>query len=200
MTEIEKNMLIQRYVVGRENALIEKYILDGPTALREDIGLDESQWISIFDYLVFNTNMLSVCVKNSAEFFQEQYVKHGTSHLREILNIVEDKYNGVWEMIFDFIGIANEGLYHHVLEHRDRYIVAFRARGGDFIRKVLGIWKDKYEENWAKILDLLLHGVCDGLFSENTYEHGLRKFTQIVNGMRVHRPVEKSEILKQGLV
>jgi hypothetical protein len=200
MSEIEKNMLLARYVVGRENALIEKYISAGPTALREDLGLNEEQWTSIFDHLVFKTNMLDVCVKNSKDFFQEQFIKHGATHLREVLNIVESKYNKVWERIFDFIAVANDALYHHVLEHRDRYIVAFRARGGDFIRKVLGIWKDKYEENWAMILNLLLHGVCDGLFSENTYEHGMRKFTQIVNGMRVHRPVEKSEIARQGLV
>ncbi len=200
MSEVEKNMLIQRYVVGRETNLVNQYIADGPGVMMESLGLTEDQWQVLFDYLVFNEDLLFKCVKQASSFFEDQYIKYGSGHVREILNILEDRYDKVWEYIFDYLAVAKESVYFHVLHNRDRYIVAFKSRGGDFVRRVLGLWKDKYEENWLKILDLLLHGVCDGMFSEQSFEHGLMGFNKIVNSMREHRPVEKSEIGSLGMI
>lgn len=200
MSEVEKNMLIQRYIIGRETDMVNKYIADGPGEMMESLGLNQAQWKVVFDYLVFNEDLLFKCVKQASAFFEEQYIQHGSGHVRELLNIVEEQYDKVWEYIFDHLALAKEAVYMHVMHNRDKYIVAFKARGGDFVRKVLGLWKEKYEENWLKILDLLLHGVCDGLFSEQTFEHGLMGFNRIVNSMREHRPIEKSEIGRLGMV
>lgn len=200
MTAQDKNMLIESFARGRESSLIDLYIADGPTALREDLGLTEKQWRVIFDYLVFNFSLLSKCVASSSEFFLETYIKHGMAHVRDILDVNDFKYDGVWEMVFDFLAISSEGLHQHFVEHRDRYISTFRVRGGDFVRKVLGIWQDKYDEHWAKILDLLLHGFCDEMFDEQTFEQGLCIFNRMINSTRIHRPLAKSEIFRRGLV
>lgn len=200
MTQQDKHMLIERYVIDRENVLIERFIKDGPTAIRENLGLSEQSFRVIFDSLVFDHNLLYKTVTQASEFFVDAYVKHGMSHVRGILDVDDSKYDKIFEIIYDFLALSHEGVYYHVLEHRDRYMMAFRARGGDFVRKVLGLWKDKYDGQWRKILDLLLHSVCDDIFSRSTFDHGLRAFAHLMNGTRVHRPVEKSERFRPGLV
>lgn len=191
----DKKSLIDHLVKGRENLLIEKYIVDGPSKLKKSLKISDKQWKIFFDYLVFEENLLYKCIIANKDFFADIYIKFGSAHVREVLDIQEMKYDIIWEMLFDFIAIANENLYYHVLEHRDRYMTALKARGTDFIRKVLGIWKPKYEENWAKVLDFLLNAVCDAIFSEQTFEHGLKAFSLIMNGTREHRPVYKHGII-----
>lgn len=190
----DHNMLIERYVRGHEAKLIDRYITDGPTALKEELGLSDEQWKVIFDHLVFEQNLLYKTVVQAKDFFLDNYVNHGMAHVREIMDVVDDTYNLPLEIVFDFLAISNDGLYYHVLQNRDRYMIAFRARGGDFVRKVLGIWKEKYEENWAKILDLLLHSVCNDIFDERNFDAGLKAFSSMMNVSRVHRPIEKSEM------
>lgn len=184
-------MILERYARGKENSLVEEYIKDGPTALWLKIGLSEDEWRVVFDYLVFEHNLLYKTVAYSGEFFLGQYIKHGMSHVREILDVTNTKYDVIFEVIVDFLAISKEGLYFHVLEHRDRYMIALRARGGDFVRKVLGIWKEKYDEAWAKILDVLLNACCDAIFSKRTFENGLESFVRLMNVMREHSRICK---------
>lgn len=200
MSVYDKNMLIERYGRGREDALVNLYIQDGPTQLQENLDLTDEEWRVLFDYLVFEHNLLYKAVTHSLDFFLEAYIKHGGVHVRGILDVEEENYDEIWRVCFDFMAISHEGLYYHVLENRERYIIGFKARGGDFVRSVLGIWHPKYEENWLKILDLLLHGVCDGIFSERTFEQGTMAFAYLINGSREHRVIEKSEIVGGGLL
>jgi len=193
----DQNMLIERYARGRESTLVDRYIADGPTVLKEELGVSDEDWRVIFDHLVFGFNLLYKAVVQAQDFFREAYIKHGMAHVREIMDVVDDKYNLPLEVVFDFLAIANDGLYYHVLQNRDRYIIAFKARGGDFIRKVLGVWKEKYEENWSRILDLLLHSVCADVFNETNFEYGLRAFSAMMNVNRMHRPIEKSEMFRE---
>lgn len=195
MNSVSKQLVLARYVAGNEDSLIERYIVDGPSKLREDLGLKVAEWLVVFDYLVFEKNLLYKCITNNMDFFVDIYVKFGAAHVKEVLEIVDDKYSVVWEMLFDFIAISNDSLYFHVMEHRDKYVTALKARGSEFVRKVLGIWKPKYEDNWAKVLDFLLNAVCDAIFSEQTFEHGLRAFSLIMNGTREHRPIYKHGLI-----
>lgn len=190
-----KQLVIERFLKGKESLFVDKYIADGPSKLQKSLKISDKEWQVVFDYLVFEENLLYKCIIANKDFFTDIYIKFGSAHVREVLDIQEMKYDVIWEMLFDFIAIANENLYFHVLEHRDRYMTALKARGTDFVRKVLGIWKPKYEENWAKVLNFLLHAVCDAIFSEQTFDHGLRAFSLIMNGMREHRPVYKHGIL-----
>lgn len=193
----DQNMLLERYVRGREAKLIDRYISDGPTALKEEMELSDEEWKVLFDHLVVEHNLLYKTVVQAKDFFFDNYVKHGMAHVRELMDVVDDSYNLPLEIVFDFLAISNDGLYYHVMQNRDRYMIAFKARGGDFVRKVLGIWKEKYEENWARILDLLLHSVCDDIFDETNFDYGLKAFSAMMNVNRVHRPVEKSEMFRK---
>ena len=193
-------MLIESRARGREVVLIESYILDGPTVARESMGLNDQQWRVIFDYLVFNHGLLFKVVKNNTEFFVDNYINHGMAHVRDILEVNEEKYDLVWMMIFDFLAISSEGLLQHVMHFRERYTTTMKARGGNFVRKVLGIWNERYDEHWAAVLELLLDGVCEEIFTEQTYEHGLRSFVYLMNGTRVQRVIEKSEKVRRDLI
>jgi len=194
-TSENKNLVIERYVVNREKTLIEAYITDGPEKMKEDMGVTNEEWQLVFDHLVFSENLLYKSVMRNSDFFLDEYIKYGMAHVREIFNVSDSRYDRAFEVVFDLLAISNEGLYYHVLQHRDRYTVALKARGTDFVRKVLGVWKEKYEENWGKVLDVLLHATCDAIFSEQTFENGLRSFSMIMNGMREHRPIYKSGII-----
>jgi hypothetical protein len=190
-----KKSLIDRLVKGKEDSLIESYIVDGPSKLRAKIEVSAEEWSVFFDYLVFEENLLYKCVVANSDFFVDIYIKFGSTHVREVLDIEDAKYDVIWEMLFDFIAIANEGLYYHAVEHRDKYMTAMKARGSDFVRKVLGVSKGKYEENWAKVLDFLLNAVCDAIFSESTYEHGLQAFAMMMNGVREQRALNRFGVI-----
>lgn len=196
MNQQDKYLVLERYVRGKEDELIEAYVLDGPMALKMQKGFSEDEWEIVFNYLVFDKGLVFKCIMQNLDFFIEEYVKHGMAHIREIFEIQAPKYDNVAKHIFDFIAIANDALYQHVLHHRDRYMLAMKARGSDFVRKILGVWGDKYNESWEKLLNTLLHAVCDAIFTENTYERGLDTFCKIMNGMREHRALVKHDMSK----
>ncbi len=198
MSQEDKNLLIERYAKSREKALIKSYIKDGPTDLREKLGLTESQWEILFDYLIFNHDLLNQCVRVNRDFFIDGYVRYGMNHVRDILNISSSKYDKYISEIFDYLAIENDALYYHVLQNRDKYLVSFRARGGDFLRTKLLINDLRYNDYWEKILSLFLNDYCDSLLSEKMFEGSLCAFTQMMNVLREHRPVEKSEILRKN--
>ncbi len=200
MSQEDKNLLIESYAKSREKALIKSYINDGPTELRENLGLTEKQWSVLFEYLVFNHDLLRKCVKGNGEFFVDSYIKHGMDYVRDLLSISDKKYDQYALELFDYLAIENDGLYYHALQNREKYLVAFRARGGDFLRTKLLISNARYDDFWEKILNLFLHDYCDSLVSERMFEDSLSAFTQMMNALREHRPVEKSEILRKNQV
>lgn len=187
MTREEKNVLVESFARGREGSLLESYLKDGPESLREKMGLTLEQWTVIFDHLVFQHNLLFKAVSRNSEFFLDNYVKHGLTHVREMLMVTEIKYDLVFEAVFDYLAIASEGLRFHVLHYRERYLQVFNERGGDFLRKVLYIWNEKYEESWAEVLELLLNGVCEEMFNERNFDESLKAFTYLMSGKRVSR-------------
>ena len=92
MSQEEKNLLIERYARAREKELIDSYVLDGPTELRNKLGINTIQWEVIFDYLVFNYNLLTKCINRNGDFFLNAYIKYGMGHIRDLLNISSYKY------------------------------------------------------------------------------------------------------------
>lgn len=195
MNTQDKNMVLERYIRGKEEDIIDSYIAKGPTILKKELEVSDEEWEVIFDHLVFEKNLFYKCVARNTEFFMETYIKFGTAHVRDVLAISDSKYDKVWELVFDYVAIANEGLYLHVVEHRDRYMIAMKARGTDFVRKVLGTWNKKYNESWAKVLNFLLHAACDAIFSETTFERGLKAFSEMMNKSREHRVICEEGIL-----
>lgn len=185
----DKKTLVELYAKGREDNLIEAYNVAGPAALRKAMGLTKGQWVVIFDYLGFEHDLLYKCVAGNIDFFVDLYVKYGMNHVRAVLEIEACRYDSLVEDLFKLIAVANEGLYLNVLQNRKRYLLAFKARGADFLRRILGIADCKFDFAWEKVLDILLNAACDGLFSERTLEHGLMHFAMMANEGREHRRI-----------
>ncbi|MFA6305859.1 MAG: hypothetical protein WC651_03995 [Candidatus Gracilibacteria bacterium] len=191
----DKNLVFERVMKGHEDELVRKYILLGPLKLKQEIALNDEEFAVVFDCLVFEHNLLYKCVVANTDFFLDQYVRYGMAHLRDMLGVLDEKYDGVCEVVFDFLVISNDGLLLHVIEHREKYLDSLHEYGSDFVRKVLGISALKYSENWEKVLDFLLKSVVKNIVSEKTFDQGISAFTMIYSGTREQRPIMKEGIL-----
>lgn len=176
---------------GREDELVKKYITQGPSALKKELKLKEYEWKQVFDYLVFNHDLLYKTVTNSPIFFTDMYVKHGIRHVRDVLDVYWSKYDEVCERVFDFLAIERNGLYFHVMEYRDKYYLALTTRGTEFLKILLGILDEKYEESWFKVLDTMLNANVDAMMSEKAFDIALAKFCKIAEDGRKHRAITK---------
>ncbi len=194
MNNIDKNLILERFARGREANLIERYIVDGPMSMKVEMGVDESEWRVVFDYLVFEHNLLHKLVTANVEFFSDFYVRHGVGGLRELLDIEAGYYNMPFEAVFDFLAIAHDGLKLHILENREKYLLGLKARGVYYLKKILNVDKAKYEESWLMVLEFLLSAACEAMFSERSFENGLQAFSMLVNGTREHRALVKHEL------
>lgn len=188
-------MILERYVHGKVAELISAYIDCGPTKLREDLGLDDSHWIVVFDHLVFDHNLPFKVVMKNVDFFLDLYIKNGFAHVRDVLDILDEKYDVMATLIFDFLAISNDGLEYHVMHHRDKYVAAMWEHDAEFVKKVLYISSAKYEESWAKILDILLHATCDDINDKYAFENALKAFSSMANTMREHRRINEEGLL-----
>ena len=121
-------------------------------------------------------------------------------HVRDLLNICSGKYDHISQKLFHIIAVEQDGLYYHVLENRTKYQLVFRSRGSDYLRTKLLISSSDYDHYWEKILNLFLSDYCYDLLTEKKLEQSLYAFTQVMNSLRVHRPIEKSEILRKSQV
>ncbi|MFC1615592.1 hypothetical protein ACFL21_00480 [Patescibacteria group bacterium] len=187
----DKN-IIEIFVKGRENDLINRYIESGPELLKKEMKVCDSEWETIFDYLVFHHNMVYKCVTANCDFFLDTYIESGMAKIREMLNITDQKYDCFVEQIFEFLAIVNEGLNKHMIQHIDRYSEAIQKRGASFLRKVLYLNKSKYDQHWKMVLDVLLHSFTSSVAAHQNFEKCMRVFTNMVNSNRDHRLPFKS--------
>ncbi len=184
-----------RYAFKKEDDLIENYIKNGPTHVKEELGLNDETWLIIFDYLVFEHNLLYKCVVRNTEFFLNEYIKYGMTHVRDILDTGEDKYDAIFNVVFDYLAISKDGLYYHVIENREKYTACLWERGTEFVRKVLNISRDKYTDYWTKVLDFLLNVSADKVYDMEVYEKGISGFCGLFNRGRQFRPINKFGII-----
>ncbi|MFA5948158.1 MAG: hypothetical protein WC806_04255 [Candidatus Gracilibacteria bacterium] len=189
MNKCDKNLILIRYAYGKEDFLIEKYIKDGPEALKDHLGTDDESFSVIFDHLVFEHNLLYKAVLKAEDFFVDEYVKYGISHVRNILDIEDSKYNLIFESCKDFILICHDGLYLHVLNNRDKYLLALKARGENFLRVLLNIHHKRYDGIFKIVFDVLNNSCADGMLNMVGFERGISIFNNIFNKGRECRPL-----------
>ena len=195
MNNLEKAQILEAYVKGNEDFLINKFIQDGPSQLKLELNLKDSEWLIIFDSLVFEHNLLYKTVLKNTEFFVDIYVKYGMEHVREVMDVADKKYDLVWEVVFDYIVGACDALCLHVLEKRDECFEMMEQKGGQFLRNYLGISKGKYDVLWEQVLTVLLNVYCENATSEQNFDSGLNAFSLLMNESRIHRPINEWGLL-----
>ncbi len=156
--------LIQGALEGHEDRLMTLFIQQGPQALRQNLGAKSDYiWTIVFDYLVFNHDVLKRCVQMFLPFFKDFVKKNGPVALRGIFGIESSIYDSVFEKMLDDLVIAEGLLLEHVYANIDQYVTLIRAGKGSEIRSMLGLVDQKYDRLWKDVLDFLL----DGLLREN---------------------------------
>jgi len=195
MNNLQKVQVLEAYAKGNEDILINKFIQDGPSQIKLEFNLKDDEWLIVFDYLVFEHNLLYKTVLKNSDFFVDIYIKYGISHVREVLDIADKKYDLVFEVVFDYIIGACDALCLHVLENRDECFNILEKNGGEFLRNHLGISKGKYDSLWEKVLNVLLNVYCENANSEQNFNSGLKAFALLMNETRIHRPINEWGLL-----
>ena len=119
-------------------------------------------------------------VKGETEFF----VKFGEKKFEEGENVIwvlpDEHFIGLTQAIYEYVS-------SNINEFRSMIYSGKTAR----IRKALCLDREKYDDVWEKVLDMLLECVATDNFGHNTLEQGIRMFTQFYNRGRTHRSLVK---------
>ncbi len=186
-SRIQKNRIIS-LIEKFDKKILQFYLENGPRELKKklDIG-NEEVWQIVFDYLMFEKEAVKVCVKKNADYIKEIFVNKGPEFLRNSFNIMDSKYDDVWEYVMDFIGVSHGAIYEFVNKDSLRLKSLIRNGKAGEIREILYLNKRKYNKVWEEILDLLLECISFDNFTYNQFEQGLRFFTNLYNNGRKHR-------------
>jgi len=168
--------LLKKDVEKREEILVDLFVKLGPDELRDHVLGVGAEWSEIFDYLVFKKSVLKRCVYMYKDFFHDLVAKNGPGALRDIFGIQANKYDSLYEELFDFVAVADGALYEYVDGAKLEFMALLKNGRGDELRKSLGLVADKYSSLWQEIVDLLIDSVCDLYVTER----GLDQFERVL--------------------
>lgn len=178
------------YAVLKQKAdrLMKMFIEEGPHALRKKLRITvDKHWQYVFDYLVFSEEVLKKCVVQYMPYFKNLVSEQGPLALRTVFEITDEKYDEVYEKLFDIIAISHGALYDHVYRKKEEYVRKIMSGEAKDIRKSLCPDIAKYDALWGELLEILQSAVCTNVYPEHTFEQGIRIFTSMMNTLRVHR-------------
>lgn len=171
-----------------EVSLLEVFILQGPAYLKKALKVYSNQeWQLFFDYLVLEKKVFSQCIRLFPEFFVDFMVQKGPKVLSKALQVSQSKYNGIFEGILDYIGIAQGALYKHVENHIAVYAKMIREGKGSLLRNRLCLQSANYDSVWYEIVELIQDEICTKVMDERIVEQALKSWTLMVNTTRFPR-------------
>ena len=192
----EKNRLysvLHKY----DDKLIHNYLEHGPDGLRKKLDVESDRlWEVIFDYLVFEKEVVKHCARNNSAYIHNLFVEHGPANIKKAFNLTDKKYEDIWEYLLDYVGVSRGALYEYVTENSSKYREKIYSGQCLSIRDELCIEKDKYEYVWGEILDVLLNVVSTDAFTHSAFEHGIELFSKLYNQGRVQRSLRSSQFKK----
>ncbi|MBN1494559.1 hypothetical protein JW911_02340 [Candidatus Peregrinibacteria bacterium] len=171
-----------------KDKVMDFYIKNGPYALRKKLNInDDNLWDIVFDYLVIEKEAVKYCVRVHSNYISGLYKSIGPAMLRQNFCIQDEKYNDIWEYVTDYIGISKGAIYDHISENKEKYNQLIYSGRASQIRKEFGLERNKYNQVWEEILDLLLECVSIENFNFGMFDHGLKMFSNFYNIGRKHR-------------
>lgn len=176
--------LLSRY----EEKLVNAYIKDGPIELRKKLDLEsDAYWNLIMQYLVYEKEVVKLCINRNPEYIYNFFVEHGPTVLRRVFDIENKYFDEAWECVIDYLGISRGALYAYVSNNANEFKKLIYSGKPLKIRKMLNLDKEKYINAWNEILDILLESVSTEKFSFGIYEQGMRMFINMYNQGRKHK-------------
>lgn len=186
-------VILEKY----EDKLINRYLEYGPDELRKKLNVEsDGLWEVIFDYLVFEKEVVKHCVRNSSAYIHNLFVEKGPVLMRKAFSLENEKYDDIWEYVMDYIGVSRGALYEYVTENAAKYRDKISSGKCMSLRDELCVKKNKYERVWGEILDILLHAVSTEAFTHSAFEHGLGLFSKLYNQGRIQRSLNSSQFKK----
>ncbi|MCD6109579.1 hypothetical protein J7J83_02375 [bacterium] len=180
-----------------DDKLVHNYLEYGPDGLREKLNVKSNElWKVIFDYLVFEKEVVKHCVRNNTAYIHNLFVEHGPTAIKEAFGLEDKRYEDIWEYIMDYIGISRGALYEYVTEHAGVYRGKIYHGKSSTIREDICIQKNKYERVWGEILNILLNAVSTRTFTYSAFEHGISLFSKLYNQGRIQRSLRLSQFKK----
>lgn len=188
---------IYKLLKNYNDKLVDNYINEGPSELRKKLKIESDDvWEIVFDYLVFEKDIVKICVKKNITYIHDIFAEKGPEFLRSSFQIESVKYEDVWEYIMDYIGISRGALYEYVANNLSDLKGLIYYGKSSKIRENLCIDKYKYNRVWEEVLDMLLESVSTDAYTYSMYEQGLRMFTRMYHSGRKHRSLKKSESIE----
>lgn len=186
--------ILKRAVAAREEIVVEGFMQLGPDELRNALEMEKNEdWQRFFDHLVLNRGVVKHCVRKYADFFYDVVADKGPMALRRIFQIEEVKYDGVFEEIFDLVGVSKGAVFKYVQDNRFEFVMVIRRGGANNLRKGLCLEGKKYEALWFEVLEYLMGAVCETYHDEKVVESGLQTFTLLMNSLRKNRRLDGGE-------
>lgn len=180
--------LLLRGLKGNEQEIMTLFIEHGPQELKQKLRIHrEEDWIIIFDYLVFQNDLLKLCVLRFLDFFQKLVAEKGPTAFRKILGIESELYDEVFEGVFDLVAISHGALFDYTKSHRDIFVSKIRTGKGSELRFKLGLTKSKYDTIWNQIVQDVFQNFGQQLIDERIIEEGLRSFDRQYHFFRRQR-------------
>jgi len=177
-------------IKGYEREIMAIFIQEGPDALRYKLRIKRDEdWNRIFDYLVFQKDLLKVCVLQFIDFFKKLVEEKGPLAMRSVLGIQSRMYDSVFEGLFDLVAVSHGALFQHVETQKRQLFDQIKAGKGSELRENLGLSKQKYDNLWEEIVKSLLNDFGVQLVDERIMEQGLSSFARLFNMLRDHRPL-----------
>lgn len=172
----------------KSEKLIKIFIQSGPEGLRTALGIErEDYYRMVFDELVFNQSALKKCVETFMPYFKYLVVEGGPQVLRRVFEIEEQKYDSVFDTIFELVCIKNGALYDHVFMQRNKYVLQIINNDTRNLRRGLCLSGKKFDDQWYGILELLQDAVCKKVYPEQKIDNGMRTFARLMNVLREQR-------------
>lgn len=141
--------------------ILNLFLAYGHERVREYLELEsDADFQSVFDFLVFEKNMLYTLVTEYDGFFGTLMREYGPFHIRRVLGIEAKKYDSAFQPILEFLGIAKQDLYLYVIREKSYLYETMFLYDSKTVRKMLCINSKNYDDVWLEILDILFDNVC----------------------------------------
>lgn len=186
ITFVQKN---RAFLENQADMLLEIFLMHGPDRVREYLEVEcDADFGSVFDYLVFEKQILYTLVTRYDDFFGSILREYGPQHVRKALKIEEKKYDSAFAMILEYLGIARENLFLYVIREKAFLYEMMIAYDTATVRRFLCLEGVRYDDVWLKILDIFFEDASAKMMEMEKRAHVERLLELFAEG-RQHQQI-----------
>ena len=184
-SKVVKNFLDNNIVIYN-NELVEDLFSNGPVLMKMRFDLLGWDFYNVYYVALSSNNFLRNVVLSNLSFFKDLVVRKGPKFVRMMFDIVDDKFDGYFEELNDFLFVASGAVFEYVDLHLDE----IRKGGFGKLRDELFLSSKKYDGIWRDVQNYFLDKLSVSIATEkNLTEYSVLLFEDLMNITR-----EKGEL------